>query len=286
MIWTNKYNVHPVIAAAIMKDDYDNVPGALSVSTMCYKTPWQAYLIRNHPELEEEDISDGLWRMLGSGVHKMIEGSDNHYIHELRITEQVFENKITGKLDVYDIETNELLDVKVTSKYSTKYGKVKYEWESQLNCLAYLLSLKGLHTTKLSVLVINRDSMKSDQYKSDFEDIPFMYLEVPLWDQNRTKTFIWNAIERFNVEMPNMCTPEERWCKEDLWVIMKHNGQGRSLGNFKTEAEANMKFASIGMKTRAEYSVSLRKGMPDIRCQEYCSIKKACNHWRDRYESC
>lgn len=289
MIWTNKYNIHPVIAAAIMKNDYDYIPGALSVSTMCYKTPYQAWLIKNNPELETEDVSDGLWRMLGSGVHKMIEGSDNHFVHELRVTtgyllrETNEMRMITGKLDVYDIDDRAILDIKVTSKYSTRFGNAKFEWIAQLNCLKYLLTSKGFDVGKLGILVINRDSMKSDIYKSDFENIPFLYMPIEVWPHEQTRAYIEAAIKRFDLEIPNMCTPEERWCKSDLWTIMKHDGTGKSLANCETKEIAEERYSKISMKVRANYSIQLRKGDSDTRCKEYCSIKKACPHWRTNH---
>lgn len=247
MIWTNKFNLPDSVAEAIKKNTYDvsrTDQNIISVTSLIGSPRIRQLTIRNWANITE-DVSSGIWRLLGSAVHEVMGriSEDNRLIEE-RLSETIDDITVTGKADIYDATVHAIQDYKITSVYKVKTD-VK-DWENQLNCYAWLCRKAGFLVTKLFVNAILRDWSKG-QSKRQKNYPPFAYkkIDIPLWTLKKQEKYIKErvkihkeAMSKADNDLP-LCTPEERWSNEK------------------------------------------RK---DIRCQEYCNLKIHCDFWKAHYE--
>ena len=71
MRWTNRHNIDPAVAQAVMYDDYELV-GDISVTGLI-RPPQITALEAQYGEQVEQDVSDGLWRLLGQSMHQVLQ---------------------------------------------------------------------------------------------------------------------------------------------------------------------------------------------------------------------
>ena len=247
MIWTNKFNLPDSVAEAIKKNTYDvsrTDQNIISVTSLIGSPRIRQLTVRHWFNMTE-DVSSGIWRLLGSAVHEVMGriSEDNRLIEE-RLSEEVDGMIVTGKADIYDAKTESIQDFKVTSVYKVKTDVE--DWENQLNCYAWLCRKAGFTVKKLFVNAILRDWSKG-QSKRQKNYPPFAYkkLDIPLWTLKKQEKYIKERVKihkeaasKADKDLP-LCSDEERWSNEK------------------------------------------RK---DIRCQEYCSAKFFCHYFRDNYE--
>ena len=72
MKWINRFNIDPVIAQAVMTDDYEAV-GDISI-TRLVRPPQITYLEHKHEDELEQDVVDGLFALEGRALHHILEG--------------------------------------------------------------------------------------------------------------------------------------------------------------------------------------------------------------------
>ena len=286
MQYTNKHGLPKPIYDAILNHDYDN-PDGYSISRLI-SPAYQSRLIKEFKDEISVDVADSIWALLGTSVHSVIEKAGTDIVKELRVYKQFDTALVSGKADYYDPVAKELLDFKVTSKYATKYGKVKPEWEQQLNILAYLFEGIGLQVNHIAILAILRDWSTSDRYKHDFPDVPFMKLDVPKWDRSKTEAFVLARVnahkyaESMPIAIQTPCSEEERWRSDHVYAIRKNaHTKATKLCDTREEAVAycTEKKLPVG-STMAQYSIEERQGV-DRRCADYCSVKKYCSYARE-----
>ncbi len=272
MKWTNKHNIDPVIAQAVMTDDYEAV-GDISV-TRLVRPPQITYLERKHHEELVSDVVDGLYALEGRALHHILDlGRDAARMQEHRLTIDYNMWTISGKFDVLYLDTNTLKDYKVSSVWGHILGG-KEDHEEQLNFYAYLAARNNIAVDKLAVVMWFRDWMAS-QVERDRKYPPLKVLEheIPLW-------FIPAAEAKFRAKVKlhqaailgdyPECTPEERWARPDSYAVMKH-GAKKAYRVFEEEALARPMAASMG----PEYGVQFRPG-ENIRCARYCPVMQFC----------
>lgn len=283
MQYTNRHNLPKPIYDAILNHGYDN-PDGYSVSKLI-SPAYQGRLLKEYRSEITADISDSIWALLGTSVHSIIEKAGTDIVKELRVYKQFDHALVSGKADYYDPVNKELLDFKVTSKYATQYGKVKPEWEQQLNILAYLFEEIGLAVNSLGILAILRDWSKPDRMRHEFSDVPFIKLSVEKWDKEKARMFILKRVEAHQyaetvpITIQTPCSEEERWKSENVFAIKK-NGSVRATKLCETYDEALLYCADKGLsvgESAKQYSVEERPGL-DRRCMDYCAVKKYCSH--------
>jgi len=115
---TNKYNLPESFVNCIKNDTYTG-PQAntnkISVTTII-NPPKIHFLKCRHWDEIEEDLSENIWRLIGSSVHAMLEraeGKDS--IVEERLNKEIDGITLSGAFDLYDSKKQELQDFKVTS---------------------------------------------------------------------------------------------------------------------------------------------------------------------------
>ena len=286
MQYTNRHGLQKPIYDAILNHDYDN-PDGYSISRLI-SPAYQGRLIKEFRDEITVDVADSIWALLGASVHSVIEKAGTDIVKELRVYKQFDTALVSGKADYYDPVAKELLDFKVTSKFATKYGKVKPEWGQQLNILAYLFESIGLQVNRIAILAILRDWSNSDRYKHDFPDVPFMKLDVPKWDSSKTEAFILTRVsahkyaETMPISIQTPCSPEERWQSEHVFAVRKNaNTKADKLCETYEEAIAycTERKKPVG-SAMSQFSIEERPGV-DRRCADYCSVKKYCTYARE-----
>jgi CRISPR/Cas system-associated exonuclease Cas4 (RecB family) len=283
MNYTNKYNLPIGIFEAISKDNYDYISNSISV-TRLIDSPKIQLLKEFHKDDIETDISEGLWRLLGSSVHYVLGNIDSkNMLKEERLSCEIDGVNIVGRIDSYNGRDKSLHDYKVTSVWSVIYAGIngKKEWENQLNCYAWLLKMSGFEVDKLYVNAILRDwSKREAQKNSDYPQIPFVIIPINKWDEDKTETYITERLmlhtNTDGIDIDNLdCSPEERWEEPTTYAVYKKNKSGnwykRADRVFKTFDEA------INYCNNSGNKIKIRQGI-DKRCSEYCDVKRWCNY--------
>ncbi len=272
MKWTNKHGIDPVIAQAVMTDDYEAV-GDISV-TRLVRPPQITYLEHEHQEELVQDVVDGLYSLEGRALHHILDlGRDAARMQEHRLTVDYSGWTISGKFDVLYLDTNTLKDYKVSSVWGHILGG-KEDHEEQLNFYAYLAARNNIQVDKLAVVMWFRDWMAS-QVERDKQYPPLKVLEheIPLWaPENTAQVFNERVITHQLARQGSYpeCTPEERWARPDSYAVVKH-GAKKAYRVFEEEALARPMAASMGPM----YEVQYRPG-ENIRCARYCPVMQFC----------
>ena len=270
---TNHHNI-PQPLCDVAQAGLDKPKDNLFRVTSLVGPPLARYLTMKHWDELEEDVSEKLYAILGSGVHSLLEQANSrNAIVEKRHNMLIDGVRITGQSDSYF--NNIIEDWKVTSVYSFIYG-VKPEWEKQLNCYATLWEKNGYVVNGLSVHAILRDWMKSKSYDSNYPDIPFISYKIKLWDQKKRIAYLEERLKAHKTS-PVECTEEEKWARPTTYAIMKKARKSalRVLESAEKAEEYLEKF--IKKEDQKKCSIVERKGV-NVRCQEYCTVRKFCKY--------
>jgi hypothetical protein len=246
MKFTNEYQLPQSFEEAVINTTYDiSKKDATQISvTTLINPPRISLLKRRHWDEITEDVSDSLWRILGSAVHYVMQQVDptNRFIEE-KVKEPIEGYTITGRPDSYDAKDKSVDDYKVTSVWAVKADKK--EWAEQLNCYAWFFRKLGFPVEKLRIYAILRDWSRG-QYKQavaknkDYPDIPFKVIDIDLWSFEEQEKYIKDRIALYKScqdladdKLP-VCTEEDRW-------------------------------------------------KDDRRCKDYCSCNQFCNYYKETY---
>lgn len=246
---TNKYNLPTAIVSAIANDTYSGPQNDLkkiSVSTI-KDSPRIHFLKVAHWDELTEDVSDGLWKLLGHAIHAVLERADkSDSVKEKRIEVELDGIVISGQMDVRNDE--EITDYKSTSVWTIIYNpNGKDEWIKQLNIYAWLVWKKlGKVMKRLAVNAILRDHTGSKVMEgSNYPKVPFATIEIPIWGADKTEAYLKERVALFKScvgmkddELPP-CSTEDMWEKK-------------------------------GKRTR---------------CESYCPVNKFCNIYKDYKEA-
>jgi len=203
---TNKYGAPDVFISAIEADPYDKGEADFSVTGLL-QPPQIARLWDEHEDKITSDVRDEVWKLLGSGVHAVLEGHGDGTV-EQRLFSEHDGVKISGAVDL--VKDGHVTDYKVTSVY-TATKSLKSDWESQLNLYAWLLGKNGTETNSLTIVAICRDWTKSRRWQKNYPESPIVSIPVPLWSPERQERFVSQRIAIHTKDETTPCTDEERW---------------------------------------------------------------------------
>lgn len=289
MIWTNKYHLPEPIARAIMHDDYDHKddPNYYSVTEIINPIRL-ATLMRRHRHEVVKDVSDGLWLLLGSAVHYVLEKAGcEDGIQEERLEKKYGDLTLGGKADLW--LDGEILDWKITSVWKMLRGD-SFDWECQLNCYAALYRDVGFDVNVARVWAILRDFRTGEMLKDkDYPPVPFINKFITKWTPEQTDDYIHRRLfhlsywsKKTDDELP-MCNKNEKWTRGDKWAVM---GDWRKtaikvfnsdFGDAETEARQFVNDCSAEYSKKGELSVEHRPGT-DVRCERFCDAAPWCSH--------
>jgi len=248
--FSNIYNLPKAVWDAIeaIDEEYDVelTQDVISV-TQLIEPPKIRQLYLRHKNEIEIDISERIWLLLGSSVHIILSKvkPENRLI-EKRSYEEFKSITLTGKPDLYDREARTLFDFKVTSVWTVIFNSRFDSYTAQLNTYDYLFRKLSLPIKKLKVICFLRDWQYSQKETKDYPSIPIAIIQVPRWTRSQQRQFIK---ERLKLHKEAAKLPDD----------------------------------SIPICDTEERWYNERK-QRDIRCADYCIVKKFCNYGRRKYE--
>ena len=293
---TNRYNLPVAMVHAIEAMQYDpreRDPKRIGI-TQLISNPLPRMLMLKYYDQIEEDISDHIWRIAGSGMHEVLSRADKNKKSAQNFIEEKLEQKVgdwtvVGKLDHYDSSELTVSDYKITSIWSVRFGE-HTEWEEQLNPYAWLLRRCGFEVNKLQICALLKDWRKGERAKDPggYPPIPFQVIPVKLWPLHKQEAFIQQRLEVYEnalkvaVEDLEVCSPKERWAKKDVFAVVK-NALKKSSRNLDTLEEAQA-WAAENIKGKDTFRIDKRPG-EDLKCMEYCPVKNFCKHGKTLRDS-
>lgn len=241
----NKHHLPAPFLALFNRRQYSKGDSHWSV-TQLISPPKIAVLRDEHAQAiaEKTDLADQFWSLMGSNIHKILEGFEaaDHVVEE-RIHTTVEGLRISGQIDVQRHQNGRvgIVDYKFTSVWSAT--RPKPEWEQQLNAYAYLLQKeKGLVVESIHVCAILRDWRATDVLRrKEYPEAPVVMREQRLWSFEEQEAWVTARVRglmeaqaalHLGDELPE-CSDEDRW---------------------------------------------LRDGTP-IRCNNFCDVRDYCGQW-------
>lgn len=221
-VLTNRWGLPEAFVEAIKRDPY-YAGGAELTASSIGSPPRIRALMRLHGNEIEEDVVDHLWKLLGNGVHTVLERAGRSEIREKRIFATIGGAQISAQLDSHTVVGGKITEFKVTSVWTVVYGG-REEWVAQMNTQAEVLACNGIEPRELEVAAILRDWSKSKaeeaerRRKAGGEDsypiVPVVLYAIPLWPRAERVDYITGRVVLHRAaalgDMP-VCSPEERW---------------------------------------------------------------------------
>jgi hypothetical protein len=270
---TNKRNLPDAFFQAVKNDGYSRGDADLSV-TQAIDSPQVVELTRQNWDKLEEDVEDRVWSLFGQVTHGILERANVHAVAERRLTIEIEGWKVSGGMDLYDIDGT-LTDYKTTSAWSLIFDGVE-KWEKQLNCYAVLLRRHGHKVEKLQVVAMLRDWQRSRaQDDPTYPQSMVVNVDIPLWAPEIAEKYLRERVilhkqARLTGQW-SPCTAKERWERGEKWAVKKIGGKVAVRGGlFDSEAEAKA-FVGFDKNLYVEH----RPGVPG-RCLNYCAVKSFC----------
>lgn len=277
MQYTNTANLPQPLVSAITYSDYDRV-GDISVTGLIQPPRIRQLTIRHRDEIVE-DVSEGIWRLIGSVGHKILERADtDNHLAEERLTMEIHGWTVSGKADLLGPDGT-LDDYKFRSVWAMK--EAKPEDEAQLNLYALLYRHNGFEVKRARIIAPLRDWSKLRASREpDYPQVGVVVREIQLWPPGWQEVFLGERVRLHQREETLadddliMCTPEERWRKPDTWAIKKRGGK-RALRVFTEEVQAECFIADNN--NDLVLNIEHRRGV-DTRCLHYCAVKEFCSY--------
>ena len=270
MSLTNEYGAPDVFVRAVEGDPYTKGEADFS-ATELLKPPQIVRLTKEHKDSITTDVRDEWWKLLGKGVHNILE-----QYGEGRCEDRFFAEcngiRISGAIDM--LVDGAVTDYKVTSVFTIQRG-LKTDWEQQLNIYAWLLRQNDITATSLEIVGLCRDWIFSRAAaKRDYPQSPIVPIKVPLWRDERQDKFVEDRVRVHTMENTLPCTPEERWARGGYSVL----GGGLKPRSFDSLSEAAN---YINQKEKPGRTFSIQEGGAKfVRCESWCSISDHCPQWK------
>ena len=171
---TNKLNLPKPFVDAVTSE-YQYKPKRYSVTALL-KGTCQTILERRHTDEIECDVSDMIWMVFGSAVHKIMEQSKEteNQLKENWLSVDVNGYELSGIFDLYDDKEKKVTDYKT----ATVWKVIHDDWEDyrkQLLMYAWMLRKIGFECDKGEIVAMLKDHSKS---KAQFD---YSYPQYPVY---------------------------------------------------------------------------------------------------------
>lgn len=258
-------------------------PNSFSATTLL-KGATEIILARRHADEIEEDVSDRVWAIFGSAVHKILEqGKEtDSQIKEGFIKTDYAGYEITGIFDLYDDATGTVTDYKTAGTIKWQKGEFDdYRMQTLIYC--WLLRRAGFDAHRGEIVMILRDWVKSkarhesgypdcqvQKVTFDFGDADFAHIECFVY----AKLSLIEYAETMRDYELQPCKDEERWHRQDTWAVVK-DGNKRAYRVLESEEDAGKMLENL-----KGYHIEFRPGA-DAKCEDYCAVNRWCPHWKE-----
>lgn len=295
MKYTNKHNLPIEIIRAIKNDQYSKGESHISVTGLLQSPRIRLLNIENQDKITV-DYSDEVWKILGQGIHAILERANENYedtITEQRMFAEVNGWTISGQTDSLALDENILKDYKVTSVWTviSALSGGKKEWEEQLNCYAWLhKKTTGETIDQLNIIALARDWNKRELQRrgGDYPVSAISTIKIPVWSFKKQEQFINERVSKhqdaeliFEIggDLP-LCTDEERWKKDDTYRVMK---KGRKTA---VRVLASQKEADKYLKGNDDKAFYIEHSLGEcMKCTgNYCGVAEFCNQYQQEEE--
>lgn len=273
---TNKYDLPQSLMNAVKRFSYSRGASDMSV-TQLIDSPRIVKLKQQHADDITTDISDEIWRLVGSALHLIAEtNTDGTERAEERIFSEVGGITISGGIDMQRTSDgrNVIGDYKFTSAYSVMAGKK--EWERQLNCYAWLVEKeKKISVDGLEIYAIVRDWNRRKVGELNYPRTPIVKIPITLWDFNTRDQYVKRRVLIHTMaDESTECSPEEMWQTDTKWAVV-HDKFKRAIKLCSSEEEA------INVSGTKEGSRIERRNGKRTRCEgDYCSVSRYCSQYQ------
>nr|DAW41815.1 MAG TPA: Exonuclease [Caudoviricetes sp.] len=281
---TNELNLpQPFVDAAT--SDYQYTDKRYSVTSVLKGTR-EAILQRRHSEEIETDVSEMVWAIFGSAVHKILEQSEEtaDQLKENWLSVEVQNGyELSGIFDLYDDATGTVTDYKTATVWKFIYKEFD-DWRTQ--CLAYVWLLRkiGFNARRGEIVGMLKDHSKT-KAKTDrsYPQHPVQRIGWNFTDKDLEGFESWLKAKFAEIEQSEklsdddlpLCSDVERWHKPDKYAVMKE-GRKTAVKLYDSEEEANARVEAEGKGFYVEH----RKG-EDSKCLNYCSACEFCSHYKE-----
>lgn len=281
---TNELNLpQPFVDAAT--SDYQYTDKRYSVTSVLKGTR-EAILQRRHSEEIETDVSEMVWAIFGSAVHKILEQSEEtaDQLKENWLSVEVQNGyELSGIFDLYDDATGTVTDYKTATVWKFIYKEFD-DWRTQ--CLAYVWLLRkiGFNARRGEIVGMLKDHSKT-KAKTDhtYPQHPVQRIVWNFTDKDLEEFERWLKAKFSEIEQAEklsdddlpLCSDVERWHKPDKYAVMKE-GRKTAVKLYDSEEEANARVEAEGKGFYVEH----RKG-EDSKCLNYCSACEFCSHYKE-----
>lgn len=285
MTITNIYNLPQPFVDAVSRE-YTPTPKRYSVTTIL-KDNREIILSRRHSDEIQQDVSDMIWAIFGSAVHKVLETANpqDELLKEFFMSAEIIEGyTLSGICDVYDTTNGEVIDYKVVSTFKCLKGDFE-DFRKQGLLYCYLLRRRKFHASKATFYMILRDWQGSKaRYDASYPQHQVQKVTFEFTDKDFEECEKW-VIEKFESlkhdeelsddELP-VCSPESRWRTQTVFAVMK-KGRKSALKLCATADEAQAE-----SKARGGDYIEVRQGT-DRKCTDYCSCAAFCEYYQKQY---
>lgn len=274
----------PFVNAVSRRHEY--VSGRYSVTDVLGGT-CEAILKRRHSGDVEEDVSDQVWALLGTAVHRVLQDAE-------ATDTQLQENwlsapipgcdgySLSGIFDLYDDSTGTVTDYKTTSVYTVMFGDFE-KWRMQTLLYCWLLRQNGFDAHRGEIVAILRDhSQRKARTERDYPRHPVFTIGWDFTEEDidgATGYLVSWFTELMSQELVGddrlePCPDDKRWHKPDKWAVMRV-GKKKAIRLFDTEDDADEYMEQLTDRHGACYRMEHRPG-EDTRCDSYCSVADFC----------
>lgn len=287
---TNKLGLPSPFVEAVSRD-YQYKDKQYSVTALL-KGVREAILQRRHNDEIEQDCSEMAWAIFGTAVHSILENAQE-MTDELKETKLITElpngYKLSGVFDLYKESTATVVDYKTATVWKVIYN----DWEDyrkQLLIYCWQLRQIGFEANSGEIVAFLKDHSKSKaKHDSSYPQQPIYIKHFDFTEEDfaEIEAFI---IDRFEIieacenlsddELP-LCTPAERWHKDDTYAVKK-DGRKTAIKVCNSSEEAYAYIADNNLDSK--HYVEERLGT-DTKCEEYCSSCEYCSYWRKKHGS-
>ena len=283
MIITNKLKMPDAFVKAISNSRH-NANKCLSATTLLKGTKEIILTDRYFDEITV-DASEEVWAVFGTAVHSILEHQEDEAFKEESFSVDVFDYKVTGKVDRYDMKHETIEDWKTASVWKVIYHDFD-DWKRQGLIYTWLLRQSGLNVRHIRFVALLKDHSKSEaKKKADYPQTPvYIYEFDPTEDElTSIEAYIKDKVFEVsaNAEKPDdeiaECSPEQRWSTPAKWAVMKE-GRKTAVKVCDTEEEA-LNFIEELEKDKDKHFVEERKGQ-DKKCSDYCPCAPFCSYYK------
>lgn len=280
---TNKLNLPQSLVNAVTTERH-NKEDSVSATTLLQGVK-QIILTARHWDEIEDDVSDRVWAVFGTAVHKLLEEKNPNAFTEERFECKLGSKTVTGQVDLYDMEEKTITDYKTASVWKVKFKSFD-DWKKQGLIYAWLLKKEGLEVKRCRFIAMLRDWTKGEaQRNMDYPQAQiYEYVfDVTEKDLREIEIFINDKVlqiiddENKSDDEIAPCTGEERWETETKWKVKK-DGRKTAVKVCSTEAEA-LNYISDNFNNDKSYYVEEVAGQSK-RCTDYCLCNKFCNFYK------